>query len=138
MTTMEEQCLATLQTLLASCGTATIDPPHLERFYKHYARQPADSLQRLAPCPFKTLLYHYRFLRPEQQASLADFVAAHWPTFTAEAVLPDTAVDSPPTDLGPGIPVPEPSPIVHRFASQAKRDDWFDRFLDVVRILLFR
>lgn len=138
MTTMEAQCLATLQTFLDSSGTVTIEPPLLKRFYKHCARQPAVFHQRLAPCSLKTLLYHYRFLRPEVQATLAEFIASHWRIFSAETVLPETVADVSPSDSEPVVPTPEPSPIVQRLASPDKRDDWFDRFLDVVRILLFR
>lgn len=138
MTTMEEQRLATLQTLLESSGTATIDPSLLLRFYKHCVRQPVVFDQRLVPCPLKTLLYHHRFLRPEIQAALTDVIVSRWRIFSAETALPETAEVVSPSDPEPLIPAPEPPPIVPRFASPDKRDDWFDRFLDVVRILLFR
>ena len=135
---MEDQCLTTLQSLPESSGTATIDPPLLRRFYTHCVRQPVVFDQRLAPCPLKTLLYQYRFLRPEVQVNLAEFIVSHWRIFSAEVQMPETAEDVPPTGPEPLIPAPEPPPIVPRFTSPDKRDDWFDRFLDVVRILLFR
>lgn len=135
---MEQQCLATLQTLLSDCGAASSEQPLLERFYKHCARQPAVLQQRLAPLRLKTLLYHYRFLRPEIQETLAEFVAVHWRFFAAGSALPDTTDEAPPAHPDPALPVHESSPIVNRFASQARPDDGFDRFLDGIRKLLFR
>lgn len=134
----EQQRLTTLQTLLTDSGVGTIEYPLLERFYKHCARQPALLHQRLVPLRLQTLLYHYRFLRPEIQASLAEFITLHWRVFAAGSVLPETTDDAPPTHPDPALTVHEPPPIVNRFASRARRDDWFDRFLDGVRILFFR
>jgi len=135
---MEQQCLATLQTLLLDRGTARIEQPLLKGFYKHCARRPAALPQRLAPCPLKTLLYHYRFLRPEIQKALKEFIIDHWQIFAAEVALPGATDDPPQTNPDPDFPVHEPSPIANRFASQARRADWFDWLLDGVRMLLFR
>jgi hypothetical protein len=119
-------------------GAARIDQPLLEGFYKHCAGRPAALPQRLAPCPLKTLLYHYRFLRPEIQKTLKEFIIDHWQIFAAEVALPGATDDPLQTNPVPDFPVHEPSPIANRFASQARRADWFDRLLDGVRILLFR
>ena len=138
MITMKQQCLATLQTLLTDCGAARIEQSLLEGFYKHCARQPAAIQRRLAPCPLKTLLYHYRFLRPEIQNALKIFITDHWQIFAADIVLPDKTDEPPQTDPDPVFPDHEPSTRADRFAFQTRRDDWFDRLLDAVRILLFR
>jgi hypothetical protein len=138
MITMEPQCLATLQTLLTDCGAAAIEQSLLEGFYKHCLRQPAAFHQRLASRSPKALLYHYRFLRPEIQKALKESITDHWQIFAAEVALPGVTDDPPQINPDPVFPVHEPSLIANRFASQARRDDWFDRFLDGVRILLFR
>jgi len=135
---MEQQCLATLQTLLTGCGAARIKQPLLEGFYKHCARQPAAIHLRLAPCPLKTLLYHYHFLRPEIQNALKVFITDHWQIFAAEVGLPDTTDAPPQSDPDPILPSHGLSSRADQCVFQARRDDWFDRLLDGVRILLFR
>lgn len=135
---MEQQCLATLQTFLTDGGTGAIEKPLLERFYKHCARQPLVVQRRLANCSLRTLLYHYCFLRPGVQAALAEFVAVHWQFFSAEIVLPDMTDNPPQAVPDPVLSKHEPSPIANQCAPQGTRDDWFDRILDGVRILLFR
>lgn len=138
---MEQQCLATLQTLLSGGGAAMIEQPLLENFYKHCARQPAVCRRHLATVSLKTLLYHYACLRPEIQATLGKFVTDHWRIYAAETPLPKAAPDASQTDPAPTVPIsastPVAPPTVDRLTSPAIRDDWFDRFLDGVRILLF-
>lgn len=138
MITMKQQCLATLQTLLTDCGAARIEQSLLEGFYKHCARQPAAIQRRLAPCPLKTLLYHYRFLRPEIQNALKIFITDHWQIFAADIVLPDKTDEPPQAVPDAVLSKHESSPVANQCAPQAMRDDWFDRLLDAVRMLLFR
>lgn len=138
---MEQQCLATLHRLLSGCGATTPEPSLLNHFYRHCARQPALHHRQLASVSFKTLLYRYPCLRPEIQAALNTFVAHHWQIYTAETPLSQAAPDTCQTDTPPTVPdaVPAPAapPADDRPAFPVIRDDWFDRFLNGVRMLLF-
>jgi len=138
---MEQQCLATLQNLLAGCGATTPEPLLLNHFYKHCARQPALRHRQLASVSFKTLLYRYPCLRPEIQAALNTFVAHHWQIYTAETPLSQAAPDTFQTDAAPTVPDAVPAPAAPPSddppALPAMREDWFDRFLNGVRMLLF-
>jgi len=139
---MEQQCLATLQSLLSGCGATTLEPSLLHRFYQHCARPPALGRRQLASVSFKTLLYRYPCLRTEIQAALNRFVADHWRIYTAETPLPQAAPDTPQTNAAATVsdaaPTPVTPPADDRPAFPAMPDDWFDRLLDGVRILLFR
>ncbi|MBC2733923.1 MAG: hypothetical protein HF981_06150 [Desulfobacteraceae bacterium] len=138
---MEQQCLAILQRLLSDCGAATLEPSLLNHFYKHCARQPALRHRQLASVSLKTLLYRYPRLRPEIQVALNTFVADQWRRYTTETPLPQVAPDAPQTDAAPTVahaaPAPTAPPSDDRPALPAMREDWFDRFLNGVRILLF-
>ena len=139
---MEQHYLAALQDLLTEKGAANIAPPQLKDFYKHCTRQPAAWGRGQTPLPLKTLLYRHRHLRPDVRDALAAFVAHHWEGFAASAAPADADAPaaSPETPAAPSpIPVddkptPDGEPLTHRL----KSEDWFDRFLDLVRILLFR
>jgi hypothetical protein len=141
MTTMEQQCLATLQRLLPDCGAATLEPSLLNHFYQRCARQPALRHRQLASVSLKTLLYRYPSLRPEIQVALNTFVADQWRRYTAETPLPQAAPDVPQSDAASTVPDAAPAPTVpssdHPPALPAMREDWFDRFLNGVRVLLF-
>ena len=141
MTTMEQQCLATLQRLLPDCGATTLEPSLLNHFYQHCARQPALRHRQLASVTLKTLLYRYPCLRPEIQAALNTFVADQWRIYTAETTLPQAAPDAPQPDAAPTVahaaPAPATPPSDDPPALPAMREDWFDRFLNGVRVLLF-
>jgi len=138
---MEQQCLATLQRLLPDCGAATLAPSLLHHFYKHCARQPALRHRQLASVSLKTLLYRYPCLRPEIQAALNTFVADQWRRYTAETPLPQAAPDAPQHDAAPTVthaaPAPTAPPSDDPSVLPAMREDWFDRFLNGVRVLLF-
>ena len=138
---MEQQCLATLQRLLPDCGAATLAPSLLHHFYKHCARQPALRHRQLASVTLKTMLYRYPSLRPEIQAALNRFVADQWRRYTAETPLPQAALDVPQPDAAPTVPHAAPAPTVPPSddppALPAMPEDWFDRFLNGVRVLLF-
>ena len=138
---MEQQCLATLQRLLPDCGAATLEPSLLNHFYKHCTRQPALRHRQLASVTLKTLLYRYHSLRPEIQVALNTFVADQWRRYTAETPLPQAAPDVPQSDAAPTVPdaapVPTAPPSEDRAALPAMPEDWFDRFLNGVRVLLF-
>ena len=138
---MEQQCLATLQRLLPDCGATTLEPSLLNHFYKHCARQPALRRRQLASVTLKTLLYRYPSLRPEIQAALNTFVADQWRRYTAETPLPQAAPDVPQPDAAPTVPHAAPAPTAPPSddspALPAIREDWFDRFLNGVRMLLF-
>ena len=138
---MEQQCLATLQRLLSGCGATTLEPSLLNHFYQHCARQPALRHRQLASVTFKTLLYRYPSLRPEIQAALNTFVADQWRRYTAETPLPPAAPDAPQTDAAPAVPHAAPAPTAppsdDRPALFVMPEDWFDRFLNGVRVLLF-
>jgi hypothetical protein len=141
MTTMEQQCLATLQRFLSDCGATTLEPSLLNHFYQHCARQPALRHRQLASVTLKTLLYRYPSLRPEIQAALNTFVADQWRRYTAETPLPQAAPDVPQSDAAPTVPdaapVPTAPPSDNPAALPAMPEDWFDRFLNGVRMLLF-
>ena len=141
MTTMEQQCLATLQRLLPDCGAATLEPSLLNHFYQHCARQPALRHRQLASVTLKTLLYRYPCLRPEIQAALNTFVADQWRIYTAETTLPQAAPDAPQPDAAPTVahaaPAPATPPSDDRPALFVMPEDWLDRFLNGVRMLLF-
>jgi hypothetical protein len=141
MTMMEQQCLATLQRLLSGCGATTLEPSLLDHFYQHCARPPALRRRQLASVSFKTLLYRYPCLRPEIQVALNTFVADHWRTFTAETPLPQAAPDTPQTNTAPSVSDAAPTPVAlstpDRPPSPPIHEDWFDRFLNGVRMLLF-
>ena len=108
---MEQQCLATLQNLLAGCGATTPEPLLLNHFYKHCARQPAVRHRQLASVSVKTLLYRYACLRPEIQAALNTFVADQWRIYTAENPLPKVAPDASQIDTAPTVPDAAPTPV---------------------------
>lgn len=139
---MEPQCLATLQTLLTDGGAGTIEQPLLERFYKHCARQPTLRFRPLATVSLKTMLYHYPYLRPSKQAALRKFVAEHWRSYTAETPIPNAVPDAPQNDSPPALPDTAPSAVASPHADRSKspaiREDWFDKLLNGIRILLFR
>lgn len=138
---MDQQCLATLQRLLSGFGAATLEPPLLNDFYKHCARQPALRHRQLADVSLKTLLYRYACLRPEIQAALNAFAADQWRRYKAETSLPQAAPDIVQTDAAPTVPRSAPAPTAPPSeappALPAMREDWFDRFLNGVRMLLF-
>lgn len=138
---MEQQCLATLQRLLSDCGAATLEPSLLNHFYKHCARQPALRTRQLASVSLKTLLYRYACLRPEIQAALNTFVADQWRIYTAENPALQVAPDISQIDATPTIPDAAPTPVAlstpDRPPSPPMPEDWFDRFLNGVRMLLF-
>jgi hypothetical protein len=142
MTMMEQQCLATLQTLLADGGAGTIEQPLLERFYKHCARQPAVRLRQPATVALKTLLFHYPCLRPAIQAALREFVADHWRIYATETPIPNTVPDASHNDSPPDLPDRAPKAVASSRANRSKspaiREDWFDQLLNGIRILLFR
>jgi len=150
---MENQCLATLQTLVQASGAASVEAPLLEQFYRHCARQPMVLGRVPVGIAFKTLLYRHPFLQPSRQEFLAAFVADHWRRFAPEdappAPAPKAAIDASDTPPDPEdeagqrdadpVPAADASPAaVDDFAFTPVRQDWFDRFLDFVRILLFR
>ena len=139
---MEQPYLEALQDLLAEKGVATIAPSQLEHFYKHCARQRAAWGRGQTPLPLKTLLYRHRHLRPDVRGALAAFLARHWEDFTARharahedapAVAPEAPAAPAPIPVD-DQPAPDHDPLMHR----PKTEDWFDRFLDLMRILLFR
>ena len=138
---MEQQCLATLQGLLSDCGATTLELSLLNQFYQHCARQPALRHRQLASVTLKTLLYRYPSLRPEIQAALNTFVADQWRRCTAEIALPQAAPDAPQANLAPTAPHAAPAPAAPPSdappALPAMPEDWFDRFLNGVRMLLF-
>jgi hypothetical protein len=150
---MEPTYLAALQDLLAQCGAATIEPPRLVHFYKHCSRQPIRLNRVPIGVPLKTLLYRYPYLRAPLQECLVAFVAEHWGRFAPETVppTPDPEMEIDDNDALPvpdvvtdergaaPVPAPDESPAAaDAFAFNPVREDWFDRFLDFVRILLFR
>jgi hypothetical protein len=139
---MEQHYLAALPNLLAEKEAASIAPQRLERFYKYCARQPAAWGPGQTPLPLKTLLYHHRHLRPDVREALAAFVARHWEGFAASLAAADgnAPAAAAETPSPPAPPAVEDKPAslyllpLHRPGSE----DWFDRFLNWVRILLFR
>jgi hypothetical protein len=139
---MEQHYLAALQDLLAEKGGANLAPPHLERFYNHCTRQPAAWGRGQTPLPLKTLLYHHRHLRPAVREALAAFVARHWEHFAtnhapADEDAPAASPETPATPSALPVesrPFPDDDPMM----PSPKSGDWFDRFLDLVRIILFR
>jgi hypothetical protein len=153
MTAMENQCLATLQTLVQANGADSVEARLLEQFYRHCARQPMVLNRAPLGIAFQTLLYRYPFLQPSRREFLAAFVANHWRRFAPDAApptpAPEAAIDANDAASDPGdeaeqhdaapVPAADASPAaVDDFAFTPVRQDWFDRFLDFVRILLFR
>lgn len=150
---MENQCLATLRTLVQANGADSVEAPLLAQFYRHCARQPMVLNRAPLGIAFQTLLYRYSSLQPSRQEFLAAFVADHWRRFAPEAApptpAPEAAIDA--NDAAPDpedeadqrdaapVPAADASPAaVEDFVFTPVRQDWFDRFLDFVRILLFR
>jgi len=137
-------CLERLQALLTdSARTVALEASLLEAFYQHCARQPAAANRRRMPLPLKSLLYRYSFLRPTVQADLAGYLAEQWLRFVAEdsataSVDRRAEPESPPDrDRSPDPPPPAVSAAPHTHALPGPSRDWFERFLDGVRILLF-
>jgi hypothetical protein len=141
MTMMEQQCLATLQTLMSGGGATTLEQSLLKHFYKHCARQPAVRHRQLASVSLKTLLYRYSNLRPEMQAALNKFVADQWQIYPAAPPAPQVAPDTSQIDAAPTVHDTAPTSVLlstpDRPPSPPIHEDWFDRFLSGVRVLLF-
>ena len=141
MDTMDSQILATLQSLMTGTGAADLDPPRLKPFYQHCARLPLVHDGRHVALPLKSLLLNYTHLRPEVKISLDNALRERWHFFTAETPppLPNVAEDRPAPDPVPPPPsrLNDAPPGDSRPATRPVKEDWFDRFLNGVRCLLF-
>jgi hypothetical protein len=142
MDTMDSQILATLQSLLTATGAADPEPFRLKPFYHHCARLPLAHDGKHVALPLKSLLLNYTHLRQDVKISLDNALHERWRVFAAETPLPlpSVAEDRPAPDPGP----PPPTPALNDAPSDDSRptarpvkEDWFDRFLNGVRCLLF-
>lgn len=138
---MDSQLWTTLQSLMAGSGAADLEPSCLKRFYTHCAGRPLVHDGRHLSLPLKTLLLNYSHLRAEVKIALDKALDARWRCFAAETPksppgvaeerqVPDPVFSPPPACGGAASYV---SPVNIR----PRREDWFDRFLNGVRSLLF-
>jgi hypothetical protein len=141
MDTMDSQILATLQSLITGTGAADLDPSRLKPFYHHCERLPLIQDGKHVALPLKSLLLNYTHLRPEVKISLDNALHERWRVFAADTPPPppNVAEDRPAPD-----PVPPPTPALNdappgdsRPTARPVKEDWFDRFLNGVRCLLF-
>jgi len=133
---MDPQAWVTLESILVTCGEAPISGQlPREPFYEACSRKPLKCNGRTLPLPLKTILFRHVHLRPEIKAGLEAFVCAQWRLFASE--LPP----SPPDTASVATPVAHPTregpPTEDRREFRAMPEDWFDRLLNGVRILLF-
>jgi hypothetical protein len=136
-------CRDALQALLAE-GCPPVEPEArlLVHFYRHCLRLEAQENCRRLPLPLKSLLARYADLRPAVQAALRTYVVDRWKGFAAKgAGLPsDPFVERVSFAAGRASappPVESVFPAPESTHPGAPRQDWFERFLDAVRGLLF-
>jgi hypothetical protein len=141
MDTMNAQILATLQSLMTGTGAAELEPSRLKPFYHQCARLPLLHDGKQVALPLRSLLQNYTHLRPEVKISLDKALHERWRRFTAETSpsLPRVAEVRPVPE-----PVPPQSPVLNdappddsRVSDLPVKEDWFDRFLNGVRGMLF-
>ena len=133
---MESEARAKLKSLLEGSNPAISDQAILERFFKHCARRRLMLNRRQVPLTLQTLLVRWPHLRSEVKIAARAFIQAQWQRMCPEVVaVPQTeAQPAPATQPEPLLSVNDASP---GFAAPPAREDWFDRFLNGVRVLLF-
>jgi len=136
---MDSQLLAAMRSVVR--GAEDLDPSHLKRFYTHCARRTVVLEGRHILLPLKSLLLNYTYLRPEVKTSLDKALLERWRQFTAETppssprVINDRPAPEP--ELPPMLAYNDAPPDDGRAAARPIQEDWFDRFLNAVRCLLF-
>lgn len=133
---MDPQAWATLEALLGTCQATLSEQTPLGKFYEACSRKPLKCNRRPMPLPLKTLLLHHAHLRPDIKAGLEAFLCEQWRWFNSEnppPPPPDTEEVATPV----AHPTREDAPPEDQRERPSMPEDWFDRLLNGIRILLF-
>lgn len=133
---MKTDAMVRLKSLLEGSNAAPSDQGTLEHFLKHCARRRLMMNGRQVPLPLQTLLVRWPYLQSEVKIAAETFIQNQWQRMCPEVVaVPQTeAQPASATQPEPLLSVNDASP---GFAAPPAREDWFDRFLNGVRVLLF-